>query len=60
MLNLLNAIHRLNAKHKNANIYPPYNKIIETKARCYPKNKSMLTTEKSAEIKRQTLLKHTV
>jgi hypothetical protein len=25
---------RLNAKPKNANIYPPYNKIIEAKAGC--------------------------
>jgi hypothetical protein len=44
---------RLNAKHKNPNIYITYNirVIIEIKARCYPKNKSMLITEKSAEIK---------
>jgi hypothetical protein len=33
---------RLNAKHKNANIDPPYSKIIETKAQYYPENESML------------------
>jgi hypothetical protein len=42
---------RLNAKHGNANIYPSHSKIIESKARCYPKNKSVLTTEKNSEVK---------
>ena len=49
---------RSGAKHRNANIYPSYDKIIEAKRRCYPSNP--LVTEKSAEVPLQSLLDHTI
>lgn len=46
------------AKARNANIYPSYPVISETKKKCYPENISV--TEKVAEIPLQDLLDHTV
>lgn len=51
---------RLQAKQRNANIYPAYNKIIEAKSRYYPRKNQILITEISAEVKLQSLLDHTV
>jgi len=41
---------RLQAKQKNANIYPAYNKVIETKTRCYPTKDQIFITEISAKV----------
>jgi len=51
---------RSNAKQKNLNIYPTYNKTVEAKTRCYPENNntSIFITEKSVEVKLQILLNH--
>ncbi|XP_025411419.1 uncharacterized protein LOC112684234 [Sipha flava] len=51
---------RLQAKQRNANIYPAYNKILEAKSQCYPKKDQVLITEISAEATLQSLLNHTV
>lgn len=47
------------AKARNANIYPPYYKIAESKKMCYPKEESIIVTETGANIKLQSLLDHT-
>ena len=49
--------HRLAAKGKNADIYPPYNKVREAKNKYYPNNISV--TEDSAKVPLQSLLDHT-
>ncbi|KYN09488.1 hypothetical protein ALC57_18393 [Trachymyrmex cornetzi] len=49
---------RICAKDRCANIYPNYHKLLDTKALCYPEN--IIITEKSAEVRLQSLLDHTV
>ncbi|EFN73411.1 hypothetical protein EAG_03300, partial [Camponotus floridanus] len=49
---------RSQAKTQNADIYPSYNKLLEAKKKCYPKD--IIITEVSAEIKLQALLDHTI
>lgn len=54
---------RLQAKNKNAYLYPPYNNVREAKFRCYPlpwKKKYNSISETCAEVKLQGLLDHTV
>lgn len=48
---------RLSAKKRNADIFPPYNSIINAKKQCYPKN--CIMSETYCEIKLQDLLDHT-
>jgi len=50
---------RLNAKQNNSNIYPTYNKIVETKTRYYSEKNNVLITEKTVKVKLQSLLNHT-
>lgn len=47
------------AKKRNANIFPPYNKLIEEKKNCYPDPASIEVNERGASIKLQALLDHT-
>lgn len=49
---------RIGAKDRDANIYPNYHKLLDAKALCYPEN--IIITEKSAEVRLQSLLDHTV
>jgi len=51
---------RSQAKQRNANIYPAYNKILEAKSQCYPRKDQVLITEISAEVTLQSLLNHTI
>lgn len=51
---------RLEAKSRNANLYPAYKKILEAKRSCYPEKNSITITETNMEIKLQALLDHTV
>ncbi|XP_072022020.1 LOW QUALITY PROTEIN: uncharacterized protein [Amphiura filiformis] len=48
---------RLAAKSKHADIYPPYNDVLDAKKACYPDNISV--TEDSAKVPIQSLLDHT-
>lgn len=47
------------AKERNANIYPPYYKILESKKLCYPTSESISITDTGVNIKLQGLLDHT-
>lgn len=49
---------RNEAKRRNADIYPCYDKIIEAKKRCYPENIEYSNTEATVDL--QSLLDHTV
>lgn len=49
---------RLLSKDHNANIYPSYKEILQTKEQCYPSE--IIVSEKCAEIKLQSLIDHTV
>lgn len=51
---------RLQAKNKNANLYPSYNNVREAKSRCYPEKNCIFVSEISAEVKLQGLLDHTI
>lgn len=48
----------MQAKERNANIYPAYNKVLEAKEECYPSQ--ILTSEIEARINLQSLIDHTV
>lgn len=47
------------AKSRNADIFPPYHKVVDAKKQCYPDPSSIQVTENSASIKLQALLDHT-
>lgn len=47
------------SKNRNADIYPPYNKMLEAKKQCYPDALSIEVDENGASIKLQALLNHT-
>lgn len=47
------------SKSRNADIYPPYYKMLEAKKLCYPDATSIEIDESSASIKLQALLDHT-
>jgi len=49
---------RLEAKQRNANIYPSYNSILQAKQRCYPDK--CFVSESASNIPLQNLLDHTV
>jgi len=51
-------IIRQQAKERNADIYPDYNKVLEAKKECYPSQ--ILTSEVEARINLQSLIDHTV
>ena len=40
--------------------FPPYGKVLEAKKRCYPKPEFITVTGRSAEVKLQAILDHTV
>lgn len=46
------------SKMHNANIYPPYNKLLEAKKECYPANIEI--TEISGTVSLQSLVDHTI
>lgn len=46
-------------KSRNANIFPPYEKVTEAKKLCYPDASSIEVNESGASIKLQALLDHT-
>lgn len=50
---------RREAKIRNCDIYPNYNKVLEAKKRCYPSHEAFIVTETMAEIRLQALLDHT-
>lgn len=47
------------AKHKNADIYPPYNHIVDAKKRCYPPSDSLTVSDYGAAFNLQELVNHT-
>ncbi|XP_037024136.1 uncharacterized protein LOC119066024 [Bradysia coprophila] len=47
------------AKARNANIYPPYYKVLEAKKLCYPTKDSITVTDTGVNIDLQGLLDHT-
>lgn len=47
------------AKLRNVNIYPSYNKIVNAKKQCYPEDQFIMVDEKNAEVNLQKLLDHT-
>lgn len=47
------------AKSRNANIYPPYHRVLEAKKKCYPPNKSIHISEIGVTIDLQALVDHT-
>lgn len=47
------------SKKRNADIYPPYNRMLQAKKECYPDSSSIEINENSASIKLQALLDHT-
>lgn len=49
---------RMQAKERNVDIYPAYNKVLEAKKECYPSQ--ILTSEIEARINLQSLIDHTV
>ncbi|EFN70735.1 hypothetical protein EAG_07643, partial [Camponotus floridanus] len=49
---------RMQAKKRNVDIYPAYNKILEAKKECYPSQ--ILTSEVEAHINLQSLIDHTI
>lgn len=51
-------IIRMQAKERNANIYPEYKKILDAKKECYPSQ--ILTSEIEARIDLQSLIDHTI
>lgn len=58
------SVHQYNiiqhqAKSRNANIYPPYNRILKAKKMCYPMDESITVTDTGTNIKLQGLLDHT-
>lgn len=51
---------RSQAKERQADIYPPYCKVFETKKECYPLRESISISEKGVKIELQSLLDHTI
>ncbi|CAH0563057.1 unnamed protein product [Brassicogethes aeneus] len=49
---------RLTTKQRNADIFPPYDQVLEAKKRCYPE--SIEITETSCRVPLQSLLTHTI
>lgn len=49
---------QMQAKQKGANIYPPYNLVLEAKRKVYPPN--LIITDLTAKIPLQDLLNHTI
>ncbi|KAF2905648.1 hypothetical protein ILUMI_00526 [Ignelater luminosus] len=49
---------RLLSKEHNANIYPTYKDILQTKEQCYPSE--IIVSEKCAEVELQSLIDHTI
>lgn len=47
---------QLGAKKRNANIYPPYSKVLEAKKRCYPSDDFITVTDTEIDVKLQQLL----
>lgn len=47
------------AKSRNMNLYPSYNKIVAVKKECYPDDQFIMVNEMSAEVNLQELLNHT-
>lgn len=44
------------AKHRNANIYPPYNRVLVAKKLCYPADEYISVTDTEIDVKLQNLL----
>ena len=53
-------IIRIQAKAKNADIYPHYSSLSDAKKRCYSPESDFIITEESVSINTQALLDHTV
>lgn len=49
---------RMQAKKRNVDIYPAYNKVLEAKKECYPSQ--ILTSKVEARINLQSLIDHTI
>lgn len=47
-------------KHRNADILPPYYRVVEAKTECYPSKEFVTLSDFGAEVELQQLLNHTI